>query len=341
MANGSTVVLGLVMLGSIIGNVLVILSAIFNRKLRNYTDALIINLAISDLLITTLSLPLRILRLSNLLPETTVSSYRFCKFTTCLTITLFAASNYNLLLLTLDRYCAIRHALFYKFNFRRRYMVCLITTAWLLACAVGVIPVFVKDFQAEKSTSDQACTYASVISSGYTIFTDVFTYFAPSAIMFAQYALIIRKVHKSFARNSAMAKSTQRIRSSLTPQAIRRKERRLAMGVLFLLGAHTICMAPICLLDFAQLIGKMSAPLPAIEVCLFLTYLNPALNAPTYAAASREYYSTFTSLLCCFGKAQRVCKECVKLRSGRTDFSNSKHIKVYKAGKDIWFIDGI
>eukprot|EP00794_Sanderia_malayensis_P002971 gene2971-3424_t len=302
----------ILMILSIIGQTLVILSAIINKKLRNYTHALIINLAVADLLISIFSLPLRILRLlinHNLVNETVATTQVFCKVTTCTTIVLFASSNYFLLLMTFDRYFAVKHPFYYKLNFRKGRMIGLIVTAWLVAATVATLPLYVNDVQ--RSGSDEGCTYASVMQPGYTIFIEVVTYFAPSFVMFALYAIIIRKVRKTLSGTSKYANRT--LRSNQTEKFIRKKERKMSMGILFLLVAHTVCNAPICILDLVQIITNVNVPAVALEVCLLLSYANQVVNAPTYAAANREYYNTFKELIYgCFAKVKSGCKACLK-----------------------------
>ncbi len=331
----SITLLVLLFILSLIGNILVIVSALFNKRLRNYTHALIINVAVSDLLISIFSLPLRILRLSiskNLFNAPLIETHTFCKFTTCATIIPFAASNFFLLLLTVDRYFAVKHVFYYKVSFRKKHMVILIVSAWILAVTVGVIPMFVYSVQSGES-NDSGCTYASVFHPGYTIFINVFTYFAPSLLMLILYVLIIRKV-----RDSLVIKGRDRIRTSLTEKMIRRRERRMTMGILFVLATHTACMAPICILDLVQIIGKINAPVVAIEICLFLTYANQVANAPIYAAANRQYYSTFKSVICCFGRANAVCKACAAFSSRRKTLDLAVHARLSNSSGNAWYI---
>ncbi|XP_065052759.1 trace amine-associated receptor 6-like [Rhopilema esculentum] len=327
---------------SLTGNLLVILSAVANKKLRKYTHILILNLATSDFLISSFSLTLRLVRLSDtygLINVPKISTSAFCKYTTCVTITLFASSNFNLLLLTFDRYCAINHALAYKLFFKRYHMFFLIATALILAVVVGAVPAFVEEVLREKSFSnrDSACLFSSVIDPGYNVFITIFTFFAPLIVKIALYISIARKVHSSHTAYDVSRKRNKRIRSSLTRDVIKRRERHMAMGILFLLGAHTALLAPIAILDFVRIFGGIKAPSYAIEICLLLTYTNPVVNAPTYAAASKDYYQTFRNLVCCFGN-QSVFEICTKNRTTNENNVSMEHRGRNADGNDIWHI---
>ena len=304
------------------------------------------NLALTDLLISSFSLTLRLLRLTaskELLQFPHTSSEVFCKYTTCLTISLFAATNFNFLLLTVDRYFAINHALYYKLFFKRYHMFFLIATSWTVALGVGLMPILIKDIRKADSvgSNDLACTYASVIDQNYTVFIIIFTFFAPLLVMVALYISIIKKVrntHLSY-EVSDRRHNRHRIRTSLTPGVIKKRERRISMGILCLLGAHTVLLAPISVLDLVQVFGRIKPPSLAIEICLFLTYTNPVVNAPIYAAASKEYYKTFTDLLCCFGHWKRASSSCVKVKPSRENPRPkwTHQIRVHRK-KDIWYI---
>ena len=346
MYHFSIFLLSILIVLSVIGNSLVVVSALCNRKLRKYTHILILNLAVSDLLISMFSLTFRLLRLMTSLKLINVPLIKtdlFCKYTTCATMTLFAVANFNLLLLTFDRFCAVNFVLAYKFNFKRSYMALLLASSWTLATMVGVIPILVTAVQqtANANDKDYVCTYGSVVNEGYAVFIIVFTFFAPLFIMIAMYVSIIKKVSESYNRDSLRRQSDAHLRTSLKPNIIRRRERRLSLGVLVLLCIHTICAAPISLLDLVQIFGKITAPPLAIEICLLLTYTNPVINAPTYAGASREYYETFVSMLCCCVSARKCCSCRKRYRRRRKECHPVQCMRINRGNNDIWHMHDI
>ena len=339
------VLLSILIFLSILGNLLVISSAIFNKNLRKNTHFLILNLAVSDLLISSFSLTLRLLRLissERLLFFPHLSSEVFCRYTICLTMSLFAATNFNLLLMTIDRYFAINHALYYKLVVKRRHIYLLISASWVIALTVGMLPAIAKGVRSEESAAekDSTCTYASVTNQSYTIFIIVFTFFLPLFIMITLYMKIVKKVRNAHLAYEVSDSRQQYIRTSLTPAVIKRRERRLSMGILTLLGAHTVLMAPISILDLVQVFGRVSIPPLVVEVLLLLTYTNPVVNAPIYAAASKDYYQTFTDLLCCFGHWKRVYGRCMISRPARRNRppSSGQHVRIHRE-RNTWYIN--
>ena len=338
------VLLSILVLLSVLGNCLVIFSAVFNKKLRKYTHVLIMNLALSDLLISAFSLMLRLLRLiaaKLMLHLSHLSSGSFCKYTICLTISLFGATNFNLLLLTIDRYFAVNHALYYRLLLKRYHKYIFIFTSWALAFTVGMLPIMVKDIRKDElnRTKDLTCTFASVIDQNYTAFVTMFTFFLPLLIMTVLYMKIVRKVKNMHLAYDFSNTRRHHIRTSLAPAVIRRRERRMSMGILSLLGAHTILLAPISILDLIQVFGRVSLPPLVVEILLLLTYTNPVINAPIYAAASRDYYQTFKDLLCCFGywkRASRCCCKSVPAKRSQP-LEHGRHIRIHRK-KNIWYI---
>ena len=338
------ILLSILVLLSVLGNCLVIFSAVFNKKLRKYTHILIMNLAFSDLLISSFSLTLRLLRLiaaKLMLHLSHLSSESFCRHTICLTISLFGATNFNLLLLTIDRYFAINHALHYRLVLKWYHKYILISTSWALAFTTGMLPIMVKEIRNAESnrTKDLICTYASVINQNYTTFVTIFTFFVPLMIMIVLYMKIIKKVRNMHLAYDFSNARRRHIRTTLTPAVIRRRERRMSMGILSLLGAHTILLAPISILDLIQVFGRVSLSPLVVEILLLLTYTNPVVNAPVYAAASRDYYQTFTNLLCCFGYWKRASRCCIKSMSTRRNqpFDHSQHVRIQRK-KNVWYI---
>ena len=338
------VLLAILILLSMLGNLLVIFSAAFNKKLRKYTHFLIMNLAASDLLISSFSLSLRLLRLMashQILYFYYLSSELFCRYTMCLTISLFGVSNFNLLLLTIDRYFAVNHALYYKLVFKRHHMYLLILTSWSTAFAIGMLPIMVKNIRRvdSKTHNDLICTYASVTNQNYTTFVILFTFFVPLFVMIALYMKIVKKVRNTHMAYEFSNSRHPHIRTSLTPAVLKRRERRMSMGILTLLGAHTILLAPISVLDLIQIFGHISIPSLVVEIFLLLTYTNPVVNAPIYAAASKDYYQTFIQLLCCFGFWKRVPRSCNKFTTARErkQPNSAQRIRIHRE-RSTWYI---
>ena len=294
---------------SFTGSLLIIIAAVINKKLRSFTHILIINQAAADMLLSTISLPLRILRMattSSLLNSTAISSTNYCIFTTFTTIILFGASVFSLFLLTLDRFLGIRFPMRYRIQVKTSHLVLSIIIAWLIPVAIGMLPLFVTQLQSEKSNlTDSACVYGHVISLSYMLFVNVATLLLPLLVMICMYVSIIQKVHLSWTavrRSVSKQKDYARRASVVNPALFRKKELRLARGIFCILFIHVLCLTPIVIIDWIQTFSGVQLPLIVIQICLFLTYSNAVVDPLIYATFSKEYKNTFWSFMtgrCC------------------------------------------
>ena len=94
-----------VSLVAVIGNFMVIVAILLNRKLRTICNFLFLNLAVADMLQGAVAMPLRLVDQLN---QTENRPLIPCLVVIPLTVFLFGASNFNLTLISLDRYLALR-----------------------------------------------------------------------------------------------------------------------------------------------------------------------------------------------------------------------------------------
>ena len=303
--------LSLLIFFSLAGNLLIIISAIVNKKLRSATHILILNLAISDLLISTFSLPLRTIRLASTASLMTPSSARstlFCRLTTALSITLFASSNFNLFLLTLDRYIGIKFPLQYKVRPKSVKLAVCITISWVLALITGIFPLLVPYFL-QQTKGDFACTFGSTLTKSYHSFVTVLILFAPFFIMVVLYISILRTVHQSwnFSTTDDDTEMKQEKpgcrRCSIAPEVFKGKEIKLTKVICAILAIHCVCLVPISVIDLLYTFHAVHPHKLVTKICLGLSYFHQVINPPIYATACKEYKLTFLKILSCFGKA--------------------------------------
>eukprot|EP00794_Sanderia_malayensis_P002974 gene2974-3428_t len=305
----TTVVLLFVALAiSLVGNLLVIISALVNRELRNNTGLLIMNLAISDLCITCFSLPLR---LCQILGWNWSDDFTSCGITVSFTIFFFTASNFNLFLVTMDRFLGVLWPIRYRIRVSKRKINVVICCSWLLACFIAFFPKFAIGEQENDSITklNFICMFGTVLHPGYLIFMEVFTLFIPWTLMIVMYSAIVRTVFKSATNNSSHKSQSRRehntntnananTNTSLTSNR-RAKEIKLAKGVLVIVIIYSVLMVPIAVIDLLGLIGGIQVPLSAIRITVLMAYLNPAVNPPVYAATSKKYKDTFARIFTC------------------------------------------
>ena len=119
---------------TILGNLTVLLSFILERSIRQTTNYFIASLAVSDLLIGTISMPLYSIYLLSdqhwMLGEVLCDLWLSLDYTVCL------SSIYTVFCITIDRYCSVTiPARYHKWRTERKVLVIL--------CIVWIVPVLV------------------------------------------------------------------------------------------------------------------------------------------------------------------------------------------------------
>ena len=124
---------------AVIGNSLVILAILWNKRLRTICNFLFLNLAVADMLQGAIAMPLR---LADQLNQTEKRPLIPCLVVIPLTVFLFGASNFNLTLISLDRYLALKKPFLYT-NFADPCKATIIVAlSWLLIFIIAFLPIF-------------------------------------------------------------------------------------------------------------------------------------------------------------------------------------------------------
>jgi len=127
-------ILGLIILVTFAGNVLVCLSVIKVRKLRHPSNYLLISLAISDLCVACVVMPFGLYQSIN---DKWQLGRLLCNVYVVSDVTSCTASILNLCVISIDRYLAITRPLTYCVKRTTRLMLILIAFVWICACLIS------------------------------------------------------------------------------------------------------------------------------------------------------------------------------------------------------------
>lgn len=287
------------------GNSLVIVSVVTNRRLQTKTSAFITSLAVGDLMIGLVVIPLIVV--SNTVGPTVENGLKYCHFTISVTIMLMFNSVANLGAVTLDRFLAVVMPLRYKSVMTKRVIIPIIAFVWVFSTIFGFIPYM--GWRTVIPPSDPSGLYCQVplnLARGYIIFVCVAGLF-PSIFVLAAYAKIFQTACYHELRIAAAINSVLHNQSDLKLNMI--KETKAAKMVALVLGAFIFTWAPlfvIMIVDIAMMKHSVNSYIYAGGV-IFAT-LNSALNPIIYASMNSEFRDTFKAFLTCHGQgnANRV-----------------------------------
>ncbi|XP_017077261.1 5-hydroxytryptamine receptor 2B [Drosophila eugracilis] len=223
------VVLGLMILVTIIGNVFVIAAIILERNLQNVANYLVASLAVADLFVACLVMPLgAVYEISNgwiLGPE-------LCDIWTSCDVLCCTASILHLVAIAADRYWTVTNIDYNNLRTPRRVFL-MIFCVWFAALIVSLAPQFGwKDPDYMKRIEEQHCMVSQDV--GYQIFATCCTFYVPLlVILFLYWKIYIiarkriqRRAQKSFNVTLTETDCDSTVREMKKERGKRRAERK-------------------------------------------------------------------------------------------------------------------
>ncbi|XP_063043726.1 5-hydroxytryptamine (serotonin) receptor 1A a [Engraulis encrasicolus] len=178
--------LGLLILCSIFGNSCVIAAIAIERSLQNVANYLIGSLAVTDLMVSVLVLPMA--ALYQVLNKWTLGQ-EICDIFISLDVLCCTSSILHLCAIALDRYWAITDPIDYVNKRTPRRAAILISLTWLIGFSVS-IPPMLGWRKAEDRADPDACTISQ--DPGYTIYSTFGAFYIPLIVMLVLYGKIFK-----------------------------------------------------------------------------------------------------------------------------------------------------
>ncbi|KAJ8285060.1 hypothetical protein COCON_G00039100 [Conger conger] len=239
----ATIVIGVVLIGIIlvcgVGNFLFIATLARYKKLRNLTNLLIANLAISDFLVAIVCCPFLVdyyvvKQLSWDHGLVLCASINYLR-----TVSLYVSTN-ALLAIAVDRYMAIVHPLRPRMKYQTAY--CLITGVWVVPALISIPSAYFASETAYPHGATRSKTFCAQIwpvdqqlyYRTYFLFVFGVEFVGPVVAMALCYARISRELWFK----SVPGFQTEQIRKRL------RCRRRTVMVLIGILTAYILCWAP-------------------------------------------------------------------------------------------------
>ncbi|KAK3599383.1 hypothetical protein CHS0354_036394 [Potamilus streckersoni] len=185
------IVLGVLLIGTFVGNSLVCIAISIVKRLQSPSNLLILSLALSDLLVALAVMPFAsIYEVLGYWPFSDV----VCDIFTSLDVIMCTASILNLCMISVDRYFVITKPFQYAMKRTPKRMAIMITCVWVASVLISVPPLF--GWKGERRPFD--CTVSQAI--GYQIYATLGSFYLPLTVMIVVYFRIWRvssKIAKS------------------------------------------------------------------------------------------------------------------------------------------------
>lgn len=186
-------VLFMIIVVTIVGNILVCIAVCLVRKLRRPCNYLLVSLAVSDLCVAILVMPMALLY--EIFGQW-IFGPLLCDLWVSFDVLSCAASILNLCMISVDRYYAITKPLEYGVKRTPRRMMLCVTLVWLAAACISLPPVLILGNEFGDVDGDGIVHCVVCQNFGYQIYATLGSFYIPLTVMIIVYYKIFRAARK-------------------------------------------------------------------------------------------------------------------------------------------------
>lgn len=206
-----TLTCGLIVIGTVVGNILVCTAVAIVRRLRTPSNLLIVSLAVSDLLVAVMVMPLA--TMYEVMGRWALGK-AVCDMWTSLDVLLCTASILNLCAISVDRYFVITRPFQYAMKRTPVRMAAMIVAVWVLSALISIPPLFIS--KAEHIVGQ--CMISQKI--GYQLYATIGAFYLPLCVMIVIYTriyLVSSRIASAEARSKPVVGNHPTTSGSTTP----------------------------------------------------------------------------------------------------------------------------
>ncbi|KAK2851326.1 hypothetical protein Q5P01_007602 [Channa striata] len=306
---------------SVIGNVMVVWAVKINKSLRDTTFCFIVSLALADIAVGALVIPLAITISIGL-----QTHFYSCLLVACTVLVLTQSSILALLAIAIDRYLRVKIPTRYKRVVTPRRAGLAVVICWTVAFIVGLTPMLgwnnLWRLQQNGSISSDlviTCQFENVISMDYMVYFNFFGWVLPPLLlMLVIYVEIFYMIHKQLNNKKFSTSHTD-------PNKYYNKELNLAKSLALVLFLFAISWLPLHIINCVTLFcPQCNKPMTLLYIAILLTHGNSAVNPIVYAFRIKKFRTAFQKIwqqyFCCKDTPALECQP-----SDRKEMPNLEH----------------
>ncbi|XP_046730100.1 trace amine-associated receptor 13c-like [Silurus meridionalis] len=264
-----------VVLLTVCGNLLIIISVLHFKQLHTPTNMLVLSLAVSDFLIAVLLMPSLLIWT---LESCWIFGTAFCMtfWLNCTFLTVVAI--YNIVLIAVDRNLGLSHPFFYTNTISTRMMCTVVYCNWCISLAYSITFYYFSISFINLLLCPGECIY--FINEVWSVIDLIITFIFPLSVIIILYSrvFLIAKKHATAIRelNNHTRPQTQKITSHSM-----KSERKAAKVLGILVSVFIVCLLPYFIYSFLGDVIVIHAEI-FYELIVF-AYLNSTINPFIYA----------------------------------------------------------
>ncbi|XP_076010509.1 trace amine-associated receptor 13c-like [Genypterus blacodes] len=247
-------------------NLLVIISISHFRQLQTSTNVLLLSLAVSDLLMGLLVMPLSIASMHSCLFLGKI----ICNFMDLLSFILTSASVGSMVLISFDRYVAICCPLRYSYILPQNKAKMCVCLCW--SCSVVYNTVMLKDYLAKADVTECVVVISNIAGSVDLILT----FIGPVTVMIVLY---MRVFGVAVAQARIMRSQITVVKKNTVVATVKKSEIKAARTLSIVLLMFLICLSPY----FFPTLGGQDTVNKNVSVEIWLFHCNSTINPLIYS----------------------------------------------------------
>uniref|UniRef100_A0A8C5VVZ2 Adenosine receptor A3 n=28 Tax=Microcebus TaxID=13149 RepID=A0A8C5VVZ2_MICMU len=278
---------------AIVGNVLVILVVKLNPSLQTTTFYFIVSLALADIAVGVLVMPLAIVISLGIIVH-----FYSCLFMTCLLLIFTHASIMSLLAIAVDRYLRVKLTIRYRRVTTQRRIWLALGFCWLLSFLMGLTPMFGWNMKMtpghHRNATFLSCQFRSVIRMDYMVYVSFFAgILLPLVVMCGIYLDIFYVIRNKLSQNFSSSKETS---------AFYGREFKTAKSLSLVLLLFAVSWLPLSIMNCVIYFSGEVPPV-VLYLGILLSHANSMMNPIVYAYKIKKFKETYLLIL----KACVIC----------------------------------
>lgn len=325
-----TIIMAGIIVASIFGNLLVIISVMRHRKLRVITNYFVVSLAFADMLVAMFAMTFNA---SVQIFGSWLFGYFMCDVWNSLDVYFSTASILHLCCISVDRYYAIVRPLKYPISMTKGVVALMICGTWISPAVISFLPIFMgwyttPENQRFREANKDVCEFR--VNKPYAVISSSISFWIPCTIMVFTYLAIFREANKQEKelygrRGAARLLQTQNntngdmlsnsggssktlvheINQDLhhTPTKEKniikmKREHKAARTLGIIMGTFILCWLPFfSWYVITSLCTACDNPDILVSIVFWIGYFNSTLNPVIYAYFNREFREAFKNTL--------------------------------------------
>ncbi|KAL5271643.1 hypothetical protein ACHWQZ_G002049 [Mnemiopsis leidyi] len=285
------IVLGFIGFTIVCGNVFVLVTMYRYPRVRTVSNMFIISLAVSDLIVGLLTVPVTV---TSLHTGKWVFGSGMCSLSAFMDNMAIVASIWNLQMSSIDRYVAITRPLQYKILITYNMSYMMIGVVWVVCAVLAMFPLVGWDRYIYSNKS---------YSCGINGNSDYFLCFLILGIFVPLFVTIYSYLNIGYCaiKHSLSSKRDKQMQGiAIQKQAVKKRNLRISVTVLSIIGAFIVCTLPLFVMGLLQFCGVRFRTKHLTDMFVHVLLLsNSALNPILYSFGTYQFREAFVDLIYC------------------------------------------